>query len=58
MLDRSRILMALAGALILTSSAYAGAPAPELDPGSLGAGLGLAAALMLLLSHRKRASRP
>ena len=58
MLVRSRILVALIGTLILTSTAYAGAPAPELDPGSLGAGLGLATALMLLLSHRKRASRP
>ncbi len=58
MLDRTRVFLVLAIALLLASPAHAGLPAPELDPNSLGSGLGLASAVVLLLTHRRRVRRP
>ncbi len=54
MLNRSRVFIALVGAFLLTTTVHAGTPAPELDPSSLGTGIGLASAVILLLTHRRR----
>lgn len=54
MLNRSRAFLVLVGSLLIATAAHAGTPAPELDPSSLGTGIGLASAVILLLSHRRR----
>lgn len=48
-----RVLLTCVSVLVVASTAHAGTAAPELDPSSLGAGVGLASAIVLLLTHRR-----
>ncbi len=53
----ARSALTLGVVWLTAASAHAGTPTPELDPSSLGSGVALASAVILLLTHRGRPGR-